>query len=69
MITCRNLGLDGVLLFESEIFKDSRGSFSETYKHADYLNFLPKDIEFIQDNESVSEYGSNESKNFMLGST
>ena len=57
MITCQNLGLDGVLLFESKIFKDSRGSFSETYKHADYLNFLPKDIEFIQDNESVSQYG------------
>ena len=57
MIKCSELKLEGVLLFETEIHKDSRGSFSEVYKELDYLRFLPKDISFIQDNESISQYG------------
>tara|TARA_B100001750_G_scaffold211509_1_gene192773 strand:+ start:739 stop:1287 length:549 start_codon:yes stop_codon:yes gene_type:complete len=57
MIKCSELKLKGVLLFETEIYEDSRGSFSEVYKESDYFRFLPKDINFIQDNESVSQYG------------
>ena len=57
MIKCSEFKLEGVLLFETEIHKDSRGSFSEVYKESDYLRFLPKDISFIQDNESISQYG------------
>ena len=57
MIKCSELKQKGVLLFETEIYEDSRGSFSEVYKESDYFRFLPKDINFIQDNESVSEYG------------
>ena len=57
MIKYSKLKLKGVLLFETEIHKDSRGSFSEVYKESDYFRFLPKDINFIQDNESISQYG------------
>ena len=56
MIKCSNLDLEGVLLFESLTFKDSRGSFSEVFKESEYSKYLP-DIKFIQDNESVSQKG------------
>ena len=57
MIKFSELKLGGVLLFEVDIFKDSRGSFSEVYKESDFSCFLPDDINFIQDNESESKYG------------
>ena len=38
MIKCSELKLKGVLLFETEIYEDSRGSFSEVYKESDYFN-------------------------------
>ena len=57
MIKCTYLELDGALLFESKIFKDSRGSFCEVYKEQNYIKFLPENIQFVQDNESFSTYG------------
>ena len=56
MVVCSELELKGALLFESELFRDSRGSFSEVY-NSDYLNHLYQNVNFIQDNESVSTYG------------
>ena len=56
MIKCSNLNLEGVLVFENVAFKDSRGSFSETFKQSEYAEYLPN-TKFIQDNESVSQYG------------
>ena len=57
MIKCSELKLNGVLLFEINAFEDERGSFSEVYKESEFSSFLPHDINFIQDNESVSKYG------------
>ena len=57
MIKCSELKLSGVLLFEIKAFEDERGSFSEVYKESDFSNFLPHNVNFIQDNESVSKYG------------
>ena len=48
-----HLELDGVLLFEPDVFKDARGSFSEVFKSS----YTPEEIKFVQDNESVSKYG------------
>jgi len=66
MIVCSELELKGVLLFESKIFKDSRGSFSEIY-NLNYLKYIPKEINFIQDNESVSKYGVLRGLHFQSG--
>ena len=52
MIKCSHLGIDGVLLFESKKYDDSRGSFSEVYRLDQFSKFLPDNIDFIQDNES-----------------
>ena len=57
MIKCYRLDIDGVLLFEHTINKDSRGTFCEVYKQDKFLRCLPENIRFVQDNESVSKYG------------
>ena len=56
MIKCLKLDLEGALLFENLTFKDSRGSFSEVFKDLEYSKHL-QGVKFIQDNESVSNYG------------
>ena len=57
MIKCRHLEIDGLLLFESEKYDDSRGSFAEVYRLNQFSKFLPNNINFIQDNESFSSKG------------
>ena len=56
MINCLKLELEGLLLFQNSIFEDDRGSFSEVFKEIEYSKYLPG-INFIQDNESISQYG------------
>ena len=48
--------IDGVIIIEPKIFKDSRGHFFESYNE---VEFLKNGIvaRFIQDNESKSSYG------------
>ena len=57
MIKCSHLEIDGVLLFESEKYDDSRGSFSEVYRLGQFAEFFPDNIDFVQDNESFSSKG------------
>ena len=57
MIKCSYLEIDGLLLFESEKYDDSRGSFAEVYRLNQFSKFLPNNINFIQDNESFSSKG------------
>ena len=66
MIVCSELDLKGVLLFESKIIKDLRGSFSEVY-NSSYSNYIPKKVNFIQDNESISRYGVLRGLHFQKG--
>ena len=48
--------IEGLLIIEPRVFKDTRGYFFESFnkKRAEY--FLPE-TEFVQDNESKSQYG------------
>ena len=48
--------IDGLLLFEPDIFRDGRGYFCETYSSRRYEEALPG-VLFVQDNESLSSYG------------
>ena len=57
MISCKKLNLEGALLFNLECHFDDRGSFSEVFNLRSISEFLPKGINFVQDNESVSSYG------------
>ena len=48
--------LNGVVIIEPDIFEDSRGNFSVTYSKEEFSATVC-DIEFVQDNQSVSKYG------------
>lgn len=48
--------IDGVVIIEPKIFKDSRGYFFESYNKKDFDEKVAK-VDFVQDNESCSTYG------------
>lgn len=48
--------LDGLLIFKPEIFSDSRGYFMETFRQQIFEK-LGMEINFVQDNQSISSKG------------
>ena len=52
----RALPIKGVYLMEPRVFGDSRGYFMETFRSDEFRREVA-DIEFIQDNESLSGPG------------
>ena len=48
--------IDGVVIIEPNIFKDSRGYFFESFSQREF-NEKVANINFVQDNESKSSYG------------
>lgn len=53
--------IDGVLIIEPRVFKDSRGYFFESFSMREFDEkvgaILGHTIDFVQDNESMSSYG------------
>ena len=57
--------IEGVLILEPRVFKDARGYFFECFSQRDFEKILaenagpglPKTVNFVQDNESMSCYG------------
>lgn len=56
-MTFTPLDIDGLWLIEPRRFGDSRGYFCETFKLSEFRKATGIDINFIQDNESVSARG------------
>lgn len=50
-------GIEGVLIIEPEVFGDSRGYFFESFNAREFRKKTGLDINFVQDNESMSSYG------------
>ena len=48
--------IEGVYIIEPQIFGDDRGYFTETYKKSDF-DEIGLNIDFVQDNQSMSTYG------------
>lgn len=48
--------IDDLLILEPNLFMDERGYFMESFKNSFFKKYFPE-INFIQDNESKSEYG------------
>lgn len=48
--------LDGVVIIEPKIFRDSRGYFFESFSQREFEEKVCR-INFVQDNESMSSYG------------
>lgn len=51
-----NTAIDGVVIIEPRVFKDTRGYFFESFSQREFEEKVRK-INFVQDNESMSSYG------------
>ena len=49
-------GIEGLLILEPRIFKDSRGYFFESFSQREFEEMVGP-VRFVQDNESMSTYG------------
>jgi len=49
--------IEGLLIIEPTVFGDSRGYFFESYNKQRFKDEIGLDIDFVQDNESMSSYG------------
>lgn len=56
----------GCWIIRPKAFEDERGSFMETYKKDEFERHIGK-VQFIQENESVSEYGVIRGMHFQIG--
>ncbi|MDR2946119.1 MAG: dTDP-4-dehydrorhamnose 3,5-epimerase [Candidatus Adiutrix sp.] len=49
--------IEGLKLIPTKTFSDSRGYFRESYRRDIFRDILGRDLEFVQDNESLSAAG------------
>lgn len=59
--------IDGVFIVKTTQFKDSRGYFSETFRHDLLENLTQRQLSFVQENESLSSYGVIRGLHFQVG--
>lgn len=57
MIETVATSLPGVLLVRPKVFRDPRGSFTETWNDRAFREALGQEVSFVQDNESTSHRG------------
>ena len=57
MIDVIKTDIDGVLIIEPKVFGDARGYFLESFNAKEFAEKTGLNINFIQDNESMSSYG------------
>lgn len=57
--------IKGVVILEPQIFKDSRGYFFESFSKRSFEDLVGK-VDFVQDNESMSTYGSVRGLHYQL---
>jgi dTDP-4-dehydrorhamnose 3,5-epimerase len=59
------IALDELLVIQPKVFTDSRGYFFESYSFQKFVS-LGLDVEFVQDNESYSEFGTIRGLHYQL---
>ncbi len=57
MIDVKKTNIDGVLIIEPKVFGDARGYFLESFNAKEFAEKTGLNINFVQDNESMSSYG------------
>ncbi len=57
MIEVIQTDIDGVLIIEPKMFGDARGYFLESFNAKEFADKTGLNINFVQDNESMSSYG------------
>lgn len=66
-MTVEQTPLKDCLLIKPDVFRDERGSFLESYHHKRFKDETGLDIDFVQDNQSVSQKGTLRGLHFQLG--
>lgn len=56
-MTVKEIYLQGCFIIEPKIFEDSRGYFFESFNQSNFNRLIDNEIEFVQDNESLSTKG------------
>lgn len=57
MIEVKKTAIEGVLIIEPKVFGDARGYFLESFNAKEFAEKTRLNINFVQDNESMSSYG------------
>lgn len=60
-------GLEGCFLVHNTVFRDARGYFFESFNRKRFAEATGLDIDFVQDNQSRSEYGVLRGLHFQTG--
>lgn len=60
-------GLEGCVILEPSVFEDERGYFLETYNKSQFELAIGKEVNFVQDNQSLSNYGVVRALHFQKG--
>lgn len=58
--------IEGVVIIEPRLFEDERGYFFESFNRERFKSLTGRDIEFVQDNESLSAMGVVRGLHFQL---
>ena len=57
MINVIKTDIEGVMIIEPKVFGDARGYFLESFNAKEFAEKIGLNINFVQDNESMSSYG------------
>ena len=57
-MTVKPTPLKDCLIIEPSVFKDERGRFFESFNQKTFKTHTGIQIDFIQDNQSISQYGT-----------
>ena len=61
--------LKGCLILEPQIFEDNRGVFFEVFKKKELSDFLGYQVDFVQENKSISKKGVLRGLHFQKGNS
>ncbi|MDE1192040.1 MAG: dTDP-4-dehydrorhamnose 3,5-epimerase [Arachidicoccus sp.] len=59
--------LKGCFILQPKIFKDGRGNFFESFNQKNFEEIIGGKINFVQDNQSFSSYGTVRGLHFQIG--
>lgn len=62
-----NTPLEGCFILKPRVFSDARGSFSETFNSRTFKEVTGINVDFVQDNQSLSAYGVLRGLHFQRG--
>lgn len=66
-MTVKPTPLKDCFILEPNVFKDERGSFIETFNVNEFKKNTGLDVKFVQDNQSISHYGTIRGLHFQTG--